>query len=257
MRVGNIIKKECEPILSKYGFKYLGSTMKYVWEFERMEINIKQKISFQKSLYSQKIEIIMDVEKEFSRSHIDFLYLITGIDEQTWTPYETEEDLKNLFHKAMAGFEEKGLEMLRILSIEALKPTEEMERKLIENPEKLAEEFRLEYGLEYAEYNNMVEKLENLIDEKREEVKIKNDMDFLIKAGAYLGELIIKNLGGYWNWYEEIKSAEVKEVAKTMTYTISESPLYLILPYYSNPEFFRYKLTTYCKNLEKDVRMMK
>ena len=114
MKIGNIIKKECEPILSKYGFKYLGTIAGGIWGFERFEGEIKQEIYFQKSNYSKSITVEIQVKKKNGNSMLDMGYFIGKEDIQKWWEYETEEDLREILKKLLDGFENNnGLETLK------------------------------------------------------------------------------------------------------------------------------------------------
>lgn len=257
MQVKKIIDKCCSPTLEKYGFKYLGAISQGFWVFERYEGNIKQEITFQKYSYSKRMTISMEAG---NIRHISLSYFITGDDGQQWWPYETEEDLKELLEKHMKAFEEKnGMQIMMDMSVPVIRPTGKMYKDLLRNPSERAEKFSKKYGLNYEWDAKNIEKLEQILLKKREEINVTIDEEFLLSAGAYYGELIIKNYGGEWTFNEFEDSdydgyTDIQKIAINFSEEIYESPLTIISNFYSSPFFFRHKLVPEFKNLDSWIK---
>ncbi len=260
MKIGNIIKKECEPILSKYGFKYLGTIAGGIWKFERFEGEIKQEIYFQKSNYSKSINVEIQVKKKNGNSRLDMNYFI-GMEENNFLEYETEEDLTEILKKLLDGFENNnGIETLKEMSIVIIDASEDMYKKVIENSAERAEKFKNEYNLNYNWDIRNAEKLEEILSEKRERTNKAIDEEFLISAAAYYGELIIKNFGGKWVFckleeYDYPGYSEIEKIAEQYSKSIIlEFPLAIIMNYYSSPNFFENKLTYKLNKLDNRIK---
>jgi hypothetical protein len=261
MKIGNVIKKECEPILSKYGFKYLGTIASGIWGFERFEGEIKQEIYFQKSNYSKSITGEIEVKKKNGNSRLDMSYFI-GMEGNNFLEYETEEDLKEILKKLLDGFENNnGMETLKEMNVVIIDASEDMYKKVMENSAERAEKFKNEYNLNYNWDIRNAEKLEEILNEKRERTNIVIDEEFLISAAAYYGELIINNFGGKWVFYisEDYDGySYIEKIAEQYSKSIIlEFPLAIIMNYYSSPNFFENKLTYKLNKLDNRIKKEK
>lgn len=254
MQVKKIIDKYCSPILEKHGFKYLGSVHTGVWEYERFEGNLTQTIRFVKSRWAKELDILITIG---NIQELSFSYFITEDNGQQWWPYETEEDLKELFEKHMIAFEEKnGIQVIMDMSVPVIKATEAMHKKLLKNPAERAENFRKEYNLTYEWSIENIKKIEEILLKKREKTNIAIDEEFLLSAAAYYGELAIKNFGGTWSFYE-FEDPDYDGFSCVKFYPENEvgmNSLSSIITFYSSPFYYQHKLTRKFKKLTSRLK---
>lgn len=98
--------------------------------------------------------------------------------------------------------------------------SKQMNEKLSESPRKIAESFAEAYNLPNADLDRSATLLKSFLEQiiptdvtKRREAFIQNE-NIIVGAAAYLGEAVIRELPGYWEWlyniplprcYDEVK----------------------------------------------------
>ena len=126
------------------------------------------------------------------------------VDFRYWV-YETEDEFKKILVDFIRFIEEYGLDKLAELSIEkeAAIPTNEMGEKLISSYESLNEIFIQKYNINADDGSREnVCKWFKLIEQKIMETKdepYENVKDMLLEMTAFLGEQLLKGVGGRWD----------------------------------------------------------
>ncbi len=249
MRLKKIIDTICTPVLSKYGFNFLGARDKVLWVYQKIEGNVTQEVQIKKLTWGKSLSLninILNAGDRFSAGE----YLSDLIKENStylWD-YESKEDVEDILKKHMEAFEKNGgMKLIESMSISVVRPTDEMTKKLMEKTKEKAEEFSRKYSLSFEMDINNVKKLEKILLERRELTNIAIDQDFLIGAGAYYGELLIHSFSGKWK-SEEYSDNRISFYINKVGYKPDDSTncqcyvLTDIFFFYTNPYYFRYSL---------------
>ncbi len=249
MRLKKIIDTICTPVLSKYGFNFLGARYKSLWVYQKIEGEITKEIQIKKLPWGKTLTLELEAlnSKNISPTSVNLSDLIKGNSIHFWD-YESKEDVEDILKKHMEAFRENGGEkLLEHMSIPVVRPTNEMTKKLMKKTKEKAEEFSQKYNLSFEMDINNVKKLEEILLKKRELTNIAIDQDFLISVAAYYGELLIHSFSGKWK-YEKDGDHDVEFYINKTGYKPDDNTncqcyvLTSIFFFYTNPYYFRYSL---------------
>ncbi len=259
MRLKKIIDTICTPVLSKYGFKFLGARDKVLWVYQKVEGNVTQEVQIKKLTWGKSLSLnikILNARDRFSVGE----YLSDLIKENStylWD-YESKEDVEDILKKHMEVFEKNGgMKLIESMSIPVVIPTDEMIKILMNNTVEKAKEFSQKYNLSFEMDINNVKKLEEILLKKRELTNIAIDQDFLISAGAYYGELLIHSFSGKWK-YEKDSDNNIEFFINKVGYKPDDSTnrqccvLTKVFFFYTNPYYSRHSLVRLFKSYVKD-----
>ena len=209
MRIKKYIMKYVVPELEKLGFYYWETTGAPCWVFKNKEEEGFE-ILYQKSQLGQSLRAHIADDKrrmgiispnEYDKQH-----------DSQWYDYETEEELVELIKMFTQFFVEHTPRLIE----EAKKPkppeyflTSEQNRKVLVGTKKKAQQFMLKYGLSTKKkLSEKVDQLADIIIANKSE-DINQDEELLNNATAYLGEEVIRECGGEWDWDEVRGTTEI------------------------------------------------
>lgn len=243
MSITKLIKKLALPYLKQYRFEYKGVEAGIRWIFERKEGDVTQIIRFEKS------SIVQGLRVEFQTSNRQGKPAVGGNvfmnDKNYWFEYYDMESLEEII-KSLCNAVVSNMNIFNFLSIPDFEPTLDMYKSLIQNPKEKSKSFVNKYFINFDNANQSLITLMNVC--KEESSKNSNNVDMIVNLAAFLGELIIYQIGGSWMWEEEIKLTYIGDIGGV---GLEVSPLDWITNYWGNPNLIINNLSFRYEGLEK------
>lgn len=112
-----------------------------------------------------------------------------------WT-WEDEASLRKVFISLFDVIIDYGLEWFEMSLIPDIEPSPQKDRELLDNRIVLAESFMKKNDLT-TYVSEHIEKIEQVLRESKTEA---TDWQKIMKASAFIGEVVRQNLGGNWEW---------------------------------------------------------
>lgn len=198
--MGKIIKKIIGEFLAKYRYEYIKEDDPVRYTFIKEENGITKSISIVRSVHGKFLNLYFGNSNYLviGKSRRDFCVNVIDekLENKVYMGYETKDELLKLLDDIKEIILEYGFDFLDYLSNERINISlEEVNKILSKDPKKRAKNFTDKYNLKYEE-DELIKVME-IIDN---EIKGNNnyDIELLVDMSAYLGEMVIKNIGGKW-----------------------------------------------------------
>lgn len=237
MTLGSYIKKIIAPSLKENGYEYLGNVGSGLWAFVKKKEHQKQ-ITFQKSqIVRNAFAVILEInQKPMMNPPVN---LIKFDKEQTntyWWEYK-EDTIESILLYVTKLIIDCGIPYLDEVSTPDLEPLDSLFSPLVENAEKLAIEFNTEIGISEIQSGYV----ETVRDKLLERIKSCNspNWDLILKASAAIGEYIIKQHGGKWDWLENSNISGVFNIGEK---NMAVSPIMWVSHFWGKPYVYGYDL---------------
>ena len=239
--------------LKKHGFTYDTVESGTGIHFFTKEVGaITQKIYVQKSPYTKELYLRYETTAWGSGPGGDAFHLVPKgvyrfnsmafMEDQ----YKNEEELEKILKEFVEIIEKYVLSDLDRLSIEEeIIPTREMGTKLFSSHQALSERFIKEYDINVnGDIKDNASTWLTFVEEKIIETKhlpYEDVQDMLVEMAAFLGEQLIKEIGGTWTVGRDPRHVYVKGIKTQHPYTMAYSALALIVKSWEkqNGKFFK------------------
>ena len=194
------IKKIIGKFLEEYGYKYIKEDDPVKCTFAKEENGIIKSISIIRSIHGKQLSLYFGNSNYYKKGKLNQQFNVGVVDpklrKNVVFDYEKKDELVRVLYEINEIIKEYGFSFLDYLSKERINISlEEVNKSLSEDPKKRAKNFTDKYNLKYEE--NQLIKVMEIIDNE-----IKNnenyDKELLVDMSAYLGEMIIKYIGGKW-----------------------------------------------------------
>lgn len=199
--MGKIIKKIIGEFLGEYGYKYIKEDDPVRYTFIKEENGITKSITIVRSVHGKSLLLYFGNSNYlFGAEKLRRDFCVNLIDEnlnnKVYFDYETKDDLLKLLDYIKELILKYGFDFLDYLSNERINISlEEVNKILSKDPKKRAKNFADKYNLKYEEYELI--KVMEIIDNEIKGNK-NYDMELVVDMSAFLGEMVIKNIGGKW-----------------------------------------------------------
>lgn len=186
MNITKIVEEELGQELQKAGFQ-LANEEKGVWTYERVKNGVKQVITVITSRYSsKKIKVLFDTNA-YGQNTKEFYNFVPEEDvkNREFWGYKNEEELRNILREFKRLIVTYGFDFLETISkptTDAV-PTEEMERYLYLNHQKLYEEYSEKLHTQEKSVEEVIEIIYQVIEQNGDE-PFENVKDLLIGLTA-------------------------------------------------------------------------
>jgi hypothetical protein len=241
----SIIKKNAGTKLKDYDFNYEGKQGSARWIFSREKRGVTQYITFQKSNLMDAIRV------EFTTSINPMPVLgnhLTGRDD-FWYMYNDDESLNKVVGDLVSIAINEGISCLDLMSTPNTKPTIEMSKELLVDTRRKADSFAHEYNLDYSNIEESLLKVEAILRNTKNK-SLEQNINVIIFASAYIGELVKEVHNGYWDWDGEFNICYLKNVGDTENFIC---PMLWVTDFWSKPEMKIYSLVWKYLTLKKMI----
>lgn len=228
MNVTKIIEEELGQELERVGFQP-AFHHRHIWPYEREKDGVKQEITILTDRYDKKaLKVLFDTDAYGQRTK-EFRDFVPEEGAKHWEfwGYKDQEELRTILREFKRLIVTYGLDFVDTISKPATDaiPTEEMERYLYLNHQKLYEEYSAKLQTEGKSAEEVIgiiyQAMEQSLDKSFDAVK-----DLLIGIAALYGHTISWGNRGEWVWDEERKNCTLQKVLGTQ---YQELPLKLIV----------------------------
>ena len=229
MKITRIIEEVLGKELEKVGFQP-AFYERNVWTYERDKEGVKQEITIIPDRYNKKdIKVLFDTDAYGQRTK-EFRNFVPEEGAKHWEfwGYRDEKELRTILGEFKRLIFAYGLDYLETISkpeTDAI-PTEELEKYLYLNHQRLYEEYSVKLQAEGKSAEEAIgiiyQAMKQSLDESFESVK-----DLLIGIAALYGHTISWGDRGKWVWDDEEKSCRLQDILGTQ---YKEYPLRLIVP---------------------------
>ena len=228
MNVTKIIQEELGQMLEKDGFQ--SDFKKNIWTYEREKNGVRQEITILTDRYNKKYLKVLFGTNAYGQGMKEFCNFVPEAGAKRWEfwGYKNENELRTILKEFKRLIVTYGMDLLEEISKPATDaiPTEEMERNLYLNHQRLYEEYKVKLHAEGKSAEEVIEiiyqTMEQNLDEPFEHVK-----DLLIGIAALYGHTISWGDRGKWVWDDEEKNCQLQEILGT---EYKERLLRLIFP---------------------------
>lgn len=235
------LTKIISPELVEHGFYYEGKAHPLGWRFVKELEHIKQFITFSKSPLDSR-----DVRFELSTSlrPQDIIYSSSLLEENRYENagywhFNDESSLEDTIRMMLDVLTKKGFNTLDLLSIPDLLPTKEQEEYFFATYKEKAMQFSDKWN---KDYNNFILKeIEEILIEHGQS-GVPANWNLLMMIAAYLGELLVNQLGGEWAWDELRSMPVVRKIGGKPVLLLN--PLRVVSKFLGNPRRAEYGLQT-------------
>ncbi|MGZ4111386.1 MAG: hypothetical protein ACXVP5_02985 [Tumebacillaceae bacterium] len=217
------------PQLAPHGFQYDKQNSKNsLWIFKRVENEIDQLITFDQSRLMPT-----DLRVTFSTSNdwfgIEGCHLVPGHD--TWWMFHDEASLESVINEFVSLALTDGLYWFEVSERPIPKASMQVAQQLFQEHNPLAKSFENQYGIQYVDATTLkvVEQILKEASRNAEEV----EWDLILRASAYLGEMVRENLQGEWRWREKTGLPVLDEIGGNPK--LAFSPLSYVSTFWANP----------------------
>ena len=217
MNITKIIEEELGQELEGAGF-HPDFREKDVWPYEREKSGVKQTITIITGRYSKKaLKVLFDTDAYGQRT-MEFCNFVPEEDvkHQEFWRYKNDEELKTVLREFKRLIMTYGLKCLETMSKPTTNavPTEEMERYLYQNHEKLYDEYSMKLQTQGKSAEEVIEIIDRTIEQNRGEL-FENVKDLLIGLAALYGHTISWGDRGNWVWNENNKMCWLENILGT------------------------------------------
>ena len=217
MQKKKIILEIIEKVVEKYGFVYdekYGDNL--AWVFTREQDSIQQRIHIVEHRFAKELFLRFETTAwVWGNSSVDARFCIpenqyNNYKRRRMWLYENEESFRKALKEFAEIIEKYGIDKLNEISTEeAIIPTNEMGKRLLESHEILSASFIDKYQLEIErrttdEIMRWFEIIENIINQTKDQ-PYENVKEDLIEIVAFLGEQLRKEVGGEWECLGEFR----------------------------------------------------
>jgi hypothetical protein len=240
MTLKKTILKLATPRLNEHGFIFDSNyVMSGMWRFVREVNTKKQFIDFQKSNFDSAIRI--QFSTSLSTWYVTGNQFYDNMTSKHFWNYKDKDELNKVIIQLTDIALEYGIPYLDNMLIPNLQPCQELEKKLLINPELKASEFSQRYNLSF---NNemIINKIEEiLINTKSLCSDDQENWETMLLASAFYGEYIRTNFGGNWEYDEYSQGVKIAEInGKTI---IREYPFRRVAAFWGKPNVKFERLT--------------
>lgn len=250
MNLDKIIKAVITKKLNNYEFTFKKNNISNSWLFQRICNDVFQQIIIQKSNFDQRLDVILSTsvspDKLMAHQLVDDRMLYGS-------SYKDETSLHNILIEICELIIKDGIECLNLMSIPDIKPKKEMSYKLLEKPMERAESFEKKYKINCSNDMEVLKEIKNNLTQNNT-ISLENASHLLVDASAFLGKVIIDQMGGEWIWDEYFELAMLDNIGETH---IKDSPLVWCINYWQKPNMKTYDLTRKYTNLTKLIQEIK
>ena len=217
MNIIKIVEEELGQELQKAGFQ-LANEEKGVWTYERVKNGVKQVITVITSRYSsKKIKVLFDTNA-YGQNTKEFYNFVPEEDvkNREFWGYKNEEELRNILREFRRLIVTYGFDFLETISkptTDAV-PTEEMERYLYLNHQKLYEEYSEQLHTQEKSVEEVIEIIYQVIEQNGDE-PFENVKDLLIGLTALYGHTICWGDKGNWAWKGKVQRCWLTDILGT------------------------------------------
>ncbi|MCU6795128.1 hypothetical protein OB236_23760 [Paenibacillus sp. WQ 127069] len=237
--IPKVLQKEVAPILKQKGFDYFEKIDNASWRFSKQVGTVNQYIIYKKSNHYES-SIRIEFNTSITKSPAIEGNYFEKYNTHGWLQYQNQDSLREILFKLTEIALQHGIPWLDIMSIPDQRPTAEAKEQLRLAPEVIASQFASIHNLDLSDKNSITMLEEILLSSKREDEQI--DWDIMVSSSACLGQMIVINLGGNWNWDEINQTIKIVGIGGKDSLTFA--PLENICKYWSKPQLKSYKLTS-------------
>lgn len=217
MNITKIIEEELGQELEKTGFQPDFSE-RDVWPYQREKDGVRQVITVITGRYSRKaLKVLFDTNAYGQRTR-EFRNFVPEEDvkHQEFWRYKSEEELRTIlkeFKRLILAYGMKCLDTMSQPTTDAV-PTEEMERYLYLNHEKLYEEYSVKLQTQGKSAEEVIEIINQTMDQNTGK-SFENVKDLLVGLAALYGHTISWGNRGNWVWDEKNKRCWLENILGT------------------------------------------
>ncbi len=252
MSLGNNIKNNFIPLLEKQGYQYTGKIASFRWEFSKKDVYEKI-IAFEKSdITKNSLKVLLEIDGIPTVNPVNLLVFEKNSTEDKYMWEYREESLEVIMEDIKRLLLEFGLPYLEAAEKPDLVPPSSLNEEVISNASSLTNDFHEEISFS-GDYSKYV----SLIKEKTLERINKNsnpDWDFILQASAALGEYVIENHGGNWDYSKSRFGNGMAVVANVNGTPIHEfPPLKIVTNFWGKPNVYGYDI---CDKFHRFMRVV-
>ncbi|MCI6552092.1 MAG: hypothetical protein MR430_00905 [Lachnospiraceae bacterium] len=232
----SIVKKVLGPMLEKEGFRYKGYKRvgNDLWQFERRDGEWLQLLKVVGKTTLKYISISIDEikpeENPWSPNGFDINFFAENLHYEAMKFYRDGESFEQALKELVPMIQQyflPGFAKLRAPRYQYC-VTAQMERRVYEERAQLAEKIREKYGLEESREDELLKFLTDIISHYKGSA-MEEFAEIFQELSAYLGESIIKYLGGYcWIWDEHRKECRLGQIGQTEYFEKTVEPMWII-----------------------------
>lgn len=198
------------PRLAEISFAYQGKPYPNTWQFTRRVGDVDQFITFQKS-YLEPNSLRVNLSTSQDRMGVELRVILDGTEGSSWRgwwTYHDDESLDSTLCELAELTVRFGIPWLDHSGGPFLEAPEQFAKELLINPKERARQFADRYALGLADLSCLAT-VDRIVLRRYGEVDGRHDWDFLLGAGAFLGEFYRRELGGEWGWDPQMKTPAI------------------------------------------------
>jgi hypothetical protein len=208
-----LIKKVLENKFAHFGFTFLGSTHRGLWEFRKIIQNdIEQYIRIYLDRHVKHF-VYLDISSKYAHGVRvkDFAPEPKYANKQHWE-FNDENEFIGILQEMGEIIEKYGLKKLDEISVSPYRfePTEAMYKRLYEKHEELSVNFKKKHDInESITLKQSLDFIVKLLTTDGEKIYDDDTKEMLLEVAAFYGEQMIKRYSGNWEWHEKARRCAI------------------------------------------------